>query len=146
VYARFGAARDAAENEKREKEEAARKARAAAAEKGRAASREWAEKQRVKKMVAQVEGRVGAWWGSFEWVGGWLDWGVWIVRSIGWMDGLGWLDRWIDWPVVWIDWLIVTTTKLDGAGVFVRVLALFFPPLLLFFFGLLGPFVLLAYS
>jgi hypothetical protein len=60
VYARFGAARDAAENEKREKEEAARKARAAAAEKGRAASREWAEKQRVKKMVAQVEGRVGA--------------------------------------------------------------------------------------
>jgi hypothetical protein len=60
VYARFGAARDAAENEKREKEEAARKARVAAADKGRAASREWAEKQRVKKMVAQVEGRVGA--------------------------------------------------------------------------------------
>jgi hypothetical protein len=58
VYARFGAARDAAENEKREKEEAARKARAAAAEKGRAASREWAEKQRVKKMVAKVEGQV----------------------------------------------------------------------------------------
>ena len=60
VYARFGAARDAAENEKREKEDAARKARAAAAEKGRAASREWAEKQRVKKMVARVEGMAGA--------------------------------------------------------------------------------------
>jgi hypothetical protein len=59
VYARFGAARDAAENEKREKEDAARKARAAAAEKGRAASREWAEKQRVKKMVARVEGMAG---------------------------------------------------------------------------------------
>lgn len=58
VYARFGAARDAAENEKREKEDAARKARAAAAERGRAASREWAEKQRVKKMVARVEGQV----------------------------------------------------------------------------------------
>lgn len=58
MYARFGAARDAAENEKREKEAAARSARAAAAERGRAASREWAEKQRVKKMVARVEGQV----------------------------------------------------------------------------------------
>ena len=59
VYARFGAARDAAENEKREKEDAARKARAAAAERGRAASREWAEKQKVKKMIARVEGMAG---------------------------------------------------------------------------------------
>lgn len=56
VYARFSAARNAAENEKREKEDAARKARAAAAERGRVASREWAEKQRVKKMVAMMEG------------------------------------------------------------------------------------------
>jgi hypothetical protein len=58
VYARFSAARNAAENEKKEKEDAARKARAAAAERGRAASREWAEKQKVKKMIAKVEGEV----------------------------------------------------------------------------------------
>lgn len=58
VYARFSAARNAAENEKREKEDAARKARAAAAERGRAASREWAEKQKVRKMIAKVEGDV----------------------------------------------------------------------------------------
>ncbi|KAK4989761.1 hypothetical protein LTR66_006982 [Elasticomyces elasticus] len=38
------------EKAKREKEEAAKKARAAAAERGRLASREWAEKQRVKKL------------------------------------------------------------------------------------------------
>lgn len=56
VYARFSAARNAAENEKREKEDAARKARAAAAERGRALSREWAEKQKVKKMAAKFEG------------------------------------------------------------------------------------------
>lgn len=35
---------------KREKEEAAKKARAEAAERGRLASREWAERQRLKKM------------------------------------------------------------------------------------------------
>ena len=58
VYARFSAARNAAENEKKEKEDAARKARAAAAERGRAASREWAEKQKVRKMIAKVEGDV----------------------------------------------------------------------------------------
>ncbi|KAM0711833.1 hypothetical protein Q7P35_001202 [Cladosporium inversicolor] len=58
VFARFSAARNAAENEKKEKEDAARKARAAAAERGRAASREWAEKQKVKKMIAKVEGDV----------------------------------------------------------------------------------------
>lgn len=56
VYARNAAARNAAENEKKEKEDAARKARAAAAERGRAASREWAEKQKVKKMIAKMEG------------------------------------------------------------------------------------------
>ena len=59
VYARNAAARNAAENEKKEKEDAARKARAAAAERGRAASREWAEKQKVKKMIAKMEGKVG---------------------------------------------------------------------------------------
>ena len=58
VYARNAAARNAAENEKKEKEDAARKARAAAAERGRAASREWAEKQKVKKMIAKMEGEV----------------------------------------------------------------------------------------
>jgi hypothetical protein len=58
VYARTAAARNAAETEKKEKEDAARKARAAAAEKGRAASREWAEKQKVRKMIAKVEGDV----------------------------------------------------------------------------------------
>ena len=58
VFARFSAARNAAETEKKEKEDAARKARAAAAERGRAASREWAEKQKVKKMIAKVEGDV----------------------------------------------------------------------------------------
>jgi hypothetical protein len=58
VYARFSAARNAAESDKREKEDAARKARAAAAEKGRVASREWAQKQKVKNMIAKVEGQV----------------------------------------------------------------------------------------
>jgi hypothetical protein len=58
VYARFSAARNAAESDKREKEDAARKARAAAAEKGRVASREWAQKQKVKNMIAKVESQV----------------------------------------------------------------------------------------
>ena len=39
---------------KREKEEAAKKARAEAAERGRLASREWAERQRLKKMGSAV--------------------------------------------------------------------------------------------
>jgi hypothetical protein len=37
-----------AEQERRDKEEAAKRARAEAAERGRIASREWAERQRVK--------------------------------------------------------------------------------------------------
>jgi hypothetical protein len=41
VYARFSAA-----------------LRAAAAEKGRVASREWAQKQKVKNMIAKVEDKV----------------------------------------------------------------------------------------
>lgn len=56
VYARFSAARNAAETDKKEKEDAARKARATAAEKGRVASREWAQKQKVKMMIAKMEG------------------------------------------------------------------------------------------
>lgn len=43
--------------EKREKEEAARKAREVAAERGRVASREWAEKQRLRKLG--VGGKMG---------------------------------------------------------------------------------------
>lgn len=50
VFNRAAAAKELAEKEKREKEEAAKKARAQAAERGRQASREWAEKQRLKKM------------------------------------------------------------------------------------------------
>jgi hypothetical protein len=41
------------ERERREKEEAARKARAEAAERGRLASREWAERRRVKSNVTK---------------------------------------------------------------------------------------------
>jgi len=51
------AAKGAAEREKREKEEAAKKARAAAAERGRQLSREWAEKQKAKKMAAAAVGK-----------------------------------------------------------------------------------------
>jgi hypothetical protein len=52
------------EQEKREKEEAAKKARAEAAERGRQASRDWAEQQRLKALrekaakVAQESGVV----------------------------------------------------------------------------------------
>lgn len=46
---------DERERARKEKEEAARKARAEAAERGRIASREWAEKQRMKKMATQKE-------------------------------------------------------------------------------------------
>lgn len=50
VFSRAALAKETAEKEKREKEEAARKARLAAAERGRQASREWAEKQKMKKL------------------------------------------------------------------------------------------------
>lgn len=46
---------DERERARKEKEEAARKARAEAAERGRIASREWAEKQRMKKMATAKE-------------------------------------------------------------------------------------------
>ncbi|KAK4575371.1 hypothetical protein LTR86_001225 [Recurvomyces mirabilis] len=49
VFNRAALAKDTAEKEKREKEEAAKKARATASERGRQASREWAEKQKMKK-------------------------------------------------------------------------------------------------
>ncbi len=44
---------DERERARKEKEEAARRARAEAAERGRIASREWAEKQRMKKMAVE---------------------------------------------------------------------------------------------
>ncbi|GAB1741354.1 hypothetical protein NU219Hw_g6591t1 [Hortaea werneckii] len=50
VFGRALLAKEAAGKEKREKEEAARKAREVAAERGRQASREWAEKQRLRKL------------------------------------------------------------------------------------------------
>lgn len=50
VFNRAALAKEAAEKEKREKEEAAKRARAQAAERGRQASREWAEKQKLKKI------------------------------------------------------------------------------------------------
>ncbi|KAI7304965.1 hypothetical protein KC315_g14913 [Hortaea werneckii] len=50
VFSRALLAKEAAGKEKREKEEAARKARELAAERGRQASREWAEKQKGRKL------------------------------------------------------------------------------------------------
>jgi hypothetical protein len=50
VYGRTKLERERMEQEKREKEEAAKKARAEAAERGRQASRDWAEKQRLKAL------------------------------------------------------------------------------------------------
>ncbi|KAL8810268.1 MAG: hypothetical protein Q9200_002708 [Gallowayella weberi] len=50
VFNRGRIEHDEREKMKKEKEEAAKKARAEAAERGRLASREWAEKQRVRKM------------------------------------------------------------------------------------------------
>ncbi|KAI7514991.1 Delta-aminolevulinic acid [Hortaea werneckii] len=50
VFSRALLAKEAAGKEKREKEEAARKAREVAAERGRLASREWAEKQKGRKV------------------------------------------------------------------------------------------------
>jgi len=55
VFSRAAQAKEAAEKEKREKEEAAKKARAAASERGRQASRDWAEKQRLKKLGLKPE-------------------------------------------------------------------------------------------
>lgn len=49
VFQRAAFAKEAAEREKREKEFAAKQARVQAAERSRVASREWAEKQRMKK-------------------------------------------------------------------------------------------------
>ena len=52
VFGRPKVALSERENEKKGKEEAAKKARAEAAERGRTASREWAEKQKAKKLAA----------------------------------------------------------------------------------------------
>ncbi|KAK1078818.1 hypothetical protein LTR33_006918 [Friedmanniomyces endolithicus] len=61
VFNRAAAAKETADKEKREKEEAAKRARLVASERGRQASREWAEKQKAKKAVlAATVAAVGA--------------------------------------------------------------------------------------
>lgn len=55
VFNRVRVEQDERDRIKKEKEEAARKARAEAAERGRIASREWAERQKTKKMAMSVE-------------------------------------------------------------------------------------------
>lgn len=50
IFNRVKVEQDERERAKKDREEAARKARAEAAERGRIASREWAEKQRLKKL------------------------------------------------------------------------------------------------
>lgn len=59
VFNRAAAAKAAAEQEKKDKEEAAKRARAEAAERSRQISREWAEKQKAKKAKAEVAGPKG---------------------------------------------------------------------------------------
>lgn len=64
VFNRVRVEQDERDRIKREKEEAAKKARAEAAERGRLASREWAERQRLKMgsaatLVAGVSEAVG---------------------------------------------------------------------------------------
>ena len=59
VFARTANAKLAAEKSKAEKEAAAKKARAEAAERGRVKSREWAERQRVRKLKAEGKEEVG---------------------------------------------------------------------------------------
>ncbi|KAI7278690.1 hypothetical protein KC345_g5833 [Hortaea werneckii] len=59
IFHRALLAKEAAGKEKREKEEAARRAREVAAERGRVASREWAEKQRVRKLGMMGGGKGG---------------------------------------------------------------------------------------
>lgn len=59
VFNRPAAAKAAAEKEKLEKEAAAKKARADAAERGRVASREWADKQKLRKHGAAKTGVKG---------------------------------------------------------------------------------------
>ncbi|KAF2740609.1 hypothetical protein EJ04DRAFT_161466 [Polyplosphaeria fusca] len=54
IFNRDRIEKEARERERRDKEEAAKRARAAAAERGRIASREWAERQRLRKMGVAV--------------------------------------------------------------------------------------------
>ncbi|KAF7513422.1 hypothetical protein GJ744_009843 [Endocarpon pusillum] len=54
VFSRGKLAEEDLQKQKREKEAAAKKARAEAAERGRLASREWAEKQRVRKLKRET--------------------------------------------------------------------------------------------
>ncbi|KAF2200439.1 hypothetical protein GQ43DRAFT_472706 [Delitschia confertaspora ATCC 74209] len=60
VFNRDKLEKERIEKEKREKEEAAKRARAEAAERGRIASREWAEKQRLKKLGAAAAPKAAA--------------------------------------------------------------------------------------
>ena len=55
VFNRAANAKSSAEQQKREKEEAAKKARADAAERSRQLSREWAEKQKLKKLGVKAD-------------------------------------------------------------------------------------------
>ena len=59
IFNRTRVEQDERDRLKKEKEEAARKARAEAAERGRLASREWAEKQKLKKMTTSGDGAEG---------------------------------------------------------------------------------------
>ncbi len=54
VFSRGKLAEEELQKQKRDKEAAAKKARAEAAERGRLASREWAEKQRVRKLKKET--------------------------------------------------------------------------------------------
>ncbi|OCL12935.1 hypothetical protein AOQ84DRAFT_385752 [Glonium stellatum] len=54
IFNRDKVEKEERERQRREKEEAAKKARAEAAERGRIASREWAERQKVKKTLSTV--------------------------------------------------------------------------------------------
>jgi hypothetical protein len=56
IYNRDNKLAEDIEREKREREAAAKRAREEAAERGRQASREWAEKQLVKKMAGGDKG------------------------------------------------------------------------------------------
>ena len=56
VFERNKSAKDALDKSRKEKEEAAKRARAEAAERGRIASRQWAEKQKVRKASAGGKG------------------------------------------------------------------------------------------
>ncbi|KAI9734831.1 MAG: hypothetical protein M1834_001910 [Cirrosporium novae-zelandiae] len=59
IFERDKLEKEERERARKEKEEAAKKARAEAAERGRLASREWAERQRLKRMASTISGSHG---------------------------------------------------------------------------------------